>query len=556
MPFSFVSVIFSLILIIMVFLIIKWRLYIKLLEPIQKYFQRTSSINKAIVLICILVVLIQAFSSSILYFTDQDDMFYVGLSVTNIDSDRLFDFDPTTGDTRFPVMQQYKFQSWEIFLSVIAKMFNIPPAALFHTTLPFLLIILSYISYAYLFRHFISSKDIPLAIIFLSIFYALSDYSNYSQGSYLFTRLWQGKAILLHIVLPFCTSVILDHISKPSHKTILLVSLSFIAGIALNPIAIFILPIPILAILFINSIQTRQVSFKVWSTVIALIPLLIFAIGIRNGITSSDVYTSPSEGEVFKPEIWMNVFIGDATFLFVSYILISVVLFFDNNKNNRLYFVYLPLLYCLTLWNPYIAPYIGKYITSYATYWRVYWFLPLAIGYCMFIVKLINWKKYIGLPFALSLYGVMIFSGFNIIKQENIIWENIYKLPSSDVELTKYLEVNHPSPQLILAKESTGITIPQITNKLDLFWSRTDYIKDFLYRENNKEEYKRRLKLATIYNDNNKLTAEEILQESLSFGIDVIVVPKDSVKLTKMLDSVKMAKTGELGNYYIYNPSP
>ncbi len=207
--------------------------------------------------ICVCLILLQGVGSSLLNFQNSDDSFYVGLAEKSIDNPTLYRSDPSTGDPRFPLMSQYRFESWELVIATLSKVNGLRAAELAHTVLPFMLILLSYISYATLAKRFCPRRYLPLFLIVLSLFHLFGGYSQYSQGSFLLTRIWQGKAILLHILIPYLISSILTSVKKPSKSSFFELSVISFAGIALNPIAVYMIPIPLVGLIGLDFVQNQ-----------------------------------------------------------------------------------------------------------------------------------------------------------------------------------------------------------------------------------------------------------------------------------------------------------
>ena len=273
--------------------------------------------NKIIFWAAIVLVLAQAIIVSVFHFENPDDSFYVSSILTTIDSPAIYSIDPSTGDPNFPLMAQYRFESWELLQSVLSKSFSIAPAILAHTILPFGLVVLAYLSYSILAKELLPSKYIPGFILSLSIFHLFSGYSEYSAGTFLLTRIWQGKSVLLHIGIPYLIAVLLQWFKSnydPRHiwKVVAIILFS----ISLNPIAIFLPPLIIAAFMGIGLILHFRKRKDILLMGISIIPLALYALAIRSGMVSSIINQYPLEE--FSLRITLNRFMGAGYYFYIA----------------------------------------------------------------------------------------------------------------------------------------------------------------------------------------------------------------------------------------------
>lgn len=506
--------------------------------------------------ICVFLILLQAIGSSLLNFQNSDDSFYVGLAEKSIDNPTLYRSDPSTGDPRFPLMSQYRFESWELLIATISKVSGLGSAELAHTVLPFTLILLSYISYASLAKHFLPKRFLPLFLIVLSLFHMFGGYSQYSQGSFLLTRIWQGKAILLHILIPFLISTTITAVKKPSIYSLIELTVISFAGIALNPIAVYLIPILLVGLVGLDFVQNRFGNQRSFLLIGGLVPLVFYAIAIRIGIGNSQVFNNPDDLFMFVPKQIALRFIGMGVLWFIAYLVILIGLFATKEKTIRLVFVYFPLLLVLTIWNPVFAPYFAKYITSFATYWRVYWLLIIGPGISLAVVCLVQsrrWKLLVALTgyLVLSLFAM----GNTFIYADPLLYypQSTQKISQNHLYAVDYLVRKHSYPSLILAPEELAISIPQLTTSIRLFWSRSDYLQEFLYRENQRKEFNRRLHLEMIYNPGDDMSPQLLRSEVDAFNIDLIVVPDTNNELIQKIETAKLKLVHETPGYFYYS---
>jgi hypothetical protein len=264
-----------------------WKKKIQLPRPVppnDRFFRIT-------LILALLLVLGQAAISTIFTFGDADDIYYVGLANTNIHAPALYAYDPSTGMHDYPVISQYRFESFELLLGIFADISGLPAAGIFHSIMPFILISLAYLAYVFLARQLIADRYVPLFIVILSIFHIFGGYSAFSQGSYLLTRVWQGKSVLLHLILPMIMGLGLQFFeSGYPFRMVLQMAILLLAGIAVTPVAVFLPTAIIVLYCFFYWIKTPRRLFAIGLMALSFIPIGLYALAIRMGVQSSKVY--------------------------------------------------------------------------------------------------------------------------------------------------------------------------------------------------------------------------------------------------------------------------
>jgi hypothetical protein len=381
-------------------------------------------------------------------------------------------------------------------------------------------------------------------------------YSPYSQGSFLLTRIWQGKAILLHIILPYLFSILFSYFQKPSNISLGKFCLCCFAAIALNPIAVYMISIPVIGMTGLYIVRKKLPVSHGLLVVGTLIPIVLFAVAIKIGLNPSQVYNNPEDIARFNPLQAFLGFWGKGIWILAGYLISLPVIIKHTNGKVKSFYLYFPAILLLTIWNPILAPYFAKYLTSFATYWRVYWFLPVGMIFGQVVVVLAQEKRYVSLAgFSVALVILGITTGGSLIFANPSLFHppNTSKIPTNDIESINFLKVNYEYPHMIMAPEELAISIPQLPNSIRLFWSRSDYLQDFLYREGNRREFNRRLRLEMIYQEGNEMTPEVIRSEVEAFGIDLIVVPENNTILSEKLSSANFVTISQTPGYKYYS---
>ena len=139
----------------------------------------------------------------VVYFqhADSDDSYYLAQINTIVETDYLMNIEPTTGIDVFKQIATYKLIGHEVMLSMIAKMFNVNVAFLSHMIMPIKMIPLHYIV-VYELGKIIKYEYKRLFLFFSVIINMFSAFSGAASPAWLLLRIWQGKAVIVSILLP------------------------------------------------------------------------------------------------------------------------------------------------------------------------------------------------------------------------------------------------------------------------------------------------------------------------------------------------------------------
>ena len=435
---------------------------------------KNKSINQIIIIVLIFIsVSLQIFLSSYLYTTNADDSFYVSWSREASDFKQYMTNDPSIGLDNSTFPKHYVFNSWEIFNGFISKIFNIDVTVLVHTIYPIIFILLAYIAYYLLFTK-INKKNSMLALFILSIIFLFSGVSEKFIGRMLLSRVWQGKVILINILVPYLFLHLID--LKLSKKKIVQLMLLNIASLALNPIAMWI--IPILEFFFTVIMLLKKYYKNVFKMLIVIIPNLILLPIYFNLV----IFNSHSSKTIIYSDYFdiLKSFVGSGWGFIIIYILSLVYIIFRKNKQIKIISLLIPLLTFLTLLNPFLSNYVQQYITSELVYWRLYWFLSFEITISYAFSDLIIRAKYMSLRMLLLFICL-----FCIIICGKVVYKcsefdkhiNYEKIPKNIIEETKFIVHNSKSGCVVIGPNPLhSSTMRQITSDIGLVFSRGNYV--------------------------------------------------------------------------------
>lgn len=169
--------------------------------------------------VAVLLIVIQLVGVSVFMSSDADDAFYVSEAVTSDYTDTMFQYMGDTGEPYKQFPTRYVMSPFPIFTATLSRLVCTHPTIVAHTLIPIFFIPMSYMVYYLLLNVLFKGnrKKVSLGLCFISILNIWGNVSVYTAATFLMIRIWQGKAILANIILPFITYFLIR-----IHKRILL----------------------------------------------------------------------------------------------------------------------------------------------------------------------------------------------------------------------------------------------------------------------------------------------------------------------------------------------
>ncbi len=188
-----------------------------------------------------------------------DDYDYVVNSQDMISSDTLSYVSYTTGE--MPNNQEKRVVvSWPAYISYLAKISGFEVTTVAHTIMPPLFLLIAYLVYFYLSGLIFTKLDNRLIfMILLAVGFAFGLHSHYSVSFRLLCTIWQGKAILSAIVVPFMiTHLAFLYSDKVDRGNLLpLVSIA-IGSCSLTTMSMLLFPMTVILMWLVMSIYNRR----------------------------------------------------------------------------------------------------------------------------------------------------------------------------------------------------------------------------------------------------------------------------------------------------------
>ncbi len=229
----------------------------------------------------VLVIILQVLMCAAMAHMDADDCFYVAAAATDVHTDSIFAVDPYTGCEYRTLPRRYVLSPFPVFLAVVSQLSGgLHPAIMAHMVFPVIFLPMAYmVQYCLgekLFAGERRAKDIYLLLA--ACICSFSGYSVYNAGNFQMVRIWQGKAVLASVLLPYlmclCISIFLGEKRKNSWTVLLLTNISCCL---LSSMGIILAPVMTGAFLAV-SLVTRRDWKRVTKGLLCCLPSIILGV--------------------------------------------------------------------------------------------------------------------------------------------------------------------------------------------------------------------------------------------------------------------------------------
>lgn len=155
---------------------------------------------------------------------DEDDTRFVVNAIDAYDNGTMFLTHPATGNyegTWIGEMVKDVSSPWSIYLAALSKLTHIHPTILAHTVYPAFLLVTGYMAYYLIgtvFFHGDTTKSFLMVAIAATINMTFGQ-SAYNQSYFSLVRIWQGKAVVAGVMIPFLTYLLYRIYRYPEKKS-------------------------------------------------------------------------------------------------------------------------------------------------------------------------------------------------------------------------------------------------------------------------------------------------------------------------------------------------
>lgn len=511
-------------------------------------------------IIVLTLIVLQIVAVTVLQHTDDDDGFYVTITSTAVQQNAVFQFEQSMGFANLPYMSMY-VNGIELLYAFFSKLFFIHPAVFVHMVMPVVLIPLAYGAYYCIAK---SMQNTTMRLFFLGAICLMNIFgyfSVFSPSSFLLLRIWQGKAILVNIILPVMYSAFIPLCEKKYttslregidkneiNKAAWMLAMVSLASVCAANVALFLIPAALVSVLIPCMIMTknfRQLK-KLFLLLLTVLPYAAISIAY---MTISPTQATDQMQTVLSPFTIFKDYFGTGAYAAIYIVAIIYSLVKGGSAQKLLASVAIFMI--LTFLNPAVGLVMG----SVPVYWRFYWLIPGLIMTAWMgadIMTAISGRKRIALG-ALALLCIVVSGGFMFNESNFTLIQNKYKLPSAVVNIANAVNNDKTEPQpVLLLPDEVSAKVRQYDSDNRVLISRGYYTKSGYEAVGEGDKYNQIVLIYnTLYSHTGQLTAGGLNDQINEFDISYIVMPKETSETQLLLDA-GMVLLGETDGYWIY----
>ena len=206
-----------------------------------------------------------------------DDYDYVVTSQDTISSDTIAYVNYVTGEMPFASVKRV-VTAWPTYIAYLAKVSGFEVTTICHTIMPVILLLIAYLVYYYISKFLFKDRENRLVfLILLSTLNIFGFYSHYSPVFRLLGAIWQGKAVLSAIAIPFFIVYLFDTYNI-KRKNALALAMFSLGACSLTTMSILLITAASLSIWVCMCIYKRRIfGIKTLiASVFGVIYLLLF----------------------------------------------------------------------------------------------------------------------------------------------------------------------------------------------------------------------------------------------------------------------------------------
>ena len=199
---------------------------------------------------------------------DADDSYYVHLSAWIAEQGRFPVRDVLFSDHVFPALYFPPVPAYEALVGTLARVAHLPVPDVEYLVVPPVATILAVLALWRLLRGW----RVPMPALALSVsvvFLLFAAAENRMLGGFFVSRLWQGKVVLLCVLLPALFALLQAYGERPTRRGLALVACATVAGVGLSTTAIFVVPVVATACLAPMAVRAPRAALAGWLAAVA-----------------------------------------------------------------------------------------------------------------------------------------------------------------------------------------------------------------------------------------------------------------------------------------------
>ncbi|MEM8805747.1 MAG: DUF6077 domain-containing protein [Cyanobacteria bacterium P01_G01_bin.38] len=287
--------------------------------------------------------------------------------------------------------------SYEPLVGLLANWLGLDPLWVYQNLIGLIVAALFPITYILLYEQLGLSRYASLwAAIAASLFLLWDGNLHRSFGNFAFTRCWQGKGILITLLIPLAGLFCIRFLRYPSWRKFSLMAMVAISGVGLSGSGVFLIPLLIFAIAASYGIAFGN-SWRRWKRSLIVCFAAFYPVGIAIAF-NINLLPPPSNVsiwiDVWPNNWWQNILqlvIGDTETLVRNVLILLILPLMGLSQLNSRFLVGLSIVLSLMFVNPLLGP-VWLSLIKPGAYWRLAYLFPLPL--CAGLIVSPNiWRK-------------------------------------------------------------------------------------------------------------------------------------------------------------------
>ncbi|WP_454824709.1 DUF6077 domain-containing protein [Paraburkholderia xenovorans] len=454
--------------------------------------------------------------------SDLDDAFYVAVAAFAHahPGAPVLGSDPMFGEAGWPlIFPSYRFSSFELLGGALATLLHRPAMGVMYVLLPPISAVFVVISAAHLSRELYPTRWLPVVVVTLLLMVLLGE-CHRGHANFAFDRLFQGKAVLVSVVLTLIYSLNWRYMREGGRRNLMLLACAQVAAVGISNFGMLIAPIAAAVAAISDWRPSNKETSKrlvcAWLMTTVSLPYLLTVAAAARGMDIPRWNEPPAH-------VWLTVFGARQQFLVVLLLACAVAIPIDSRVRRLM--IVPPLVLMGVLLNPLFAGFVSSKITTPDVYWRVVWVFPvlpfLAVGGCALVMHVMQHRSLRDPLSALALLlcaGILMAAPLNSLRQSNqgVEWHFAkWKVKQPDLDVA--LAASRATGQTcrLLAPDNISGIVSGFENHPALIAVRGHYLNQ-LRAAMGEMEFRQRLSLYDLVSGNepfNKTEASEALSQ-------------------------------------------
>lgn len=214
--------------------------------------------------VCVGLILLQIVIVVVMRHSDADDVTFIGNAITSLETNTLYQFDPTTGEYLSELPLRTALSGISMVWAFMSRISNLHVTIIVYSIIPIYLISCAYIVWWNLGKELlVDEKSWWLFLVFISVLNIFGNNTVFTTASFLLFRIWQGKAILANIIIPGVWFFSLKFWKKEYNARISLFVMMLLstAACCVSSMSVPLIPVLIMGMASICALTEKRIAY-------------------------------------------------------------------------------------------------------------------------------------------------------------------------------------------------------------------------------------------------------------------------------------------------------